>query len=403
MNIRQVLQFAPKIDPLRDSLWPTPTLGWLRVGLAAIVALFHYGITTLMTQRLLGTHPDWREHLVYAGDGNLAVLGFFVISGYLVAQVIQERHDPAKIDHFLRFTFSRYLRLWPLYALLFVVFALACLAGIDPKAVPDDPARILSWFLLLPAGLSAILVQPEPLYLQVVPGFWGAVWTLSMDFLFYPLGFLLMRKPSAVWPLVLSRIAAQITFAVLLPLHAPPVPGYGPALFDSSWNLRYYTTVNSMFFPFVVGMQARLWVAAAPARKARSWLLAACVAALVWLLWFPWGVTPFFASTLCTIVFAVLVAELARNGQAKNKAAMGHFTYGLYLTHQFVGSVFIAPLAAYWIGVRLEGGPIDRWRRRILALPWARFERLSRPMPSAVVFIPFAVAAISVISTALSH
>lgn len=387
----------------RVAAWPIPTLGWLRVALAGIVALFHYGITTDLTQRLLAAHPQWRGHLMYAGDGNLAVLGFFVISGYLVAQVIQERHDPTRLDHLLRFTLSRYLRLWPLYAILFVSFSLVCLAGVDRTAVPADPARILSWFLLLPAGFAALFAQNAPLYLQVVPAFWGAVWTLAMDFLFYPLGFLLMRRPKAVMPLLVILAGAQVAFALSFPLHAPAASGHAPAVFDSSWNAHYYTTVPSMFLPFVAGMWARLRVAASLSRKAKPWLLVLCVAGLAWMLEFPWGATPFVAATACTFFFAVLVAELARNGQAKNEAAMGHFTYGLYLTHQFVGSVFIAPLAAYWIGVRLEGGLIERWRRRLLAQPWARFDVLRIRMPAGVVLIPFAVAAISIFSTAISR
>lgn len=379
-----------------------PTLGWLRVLLALLVMQFHYGFDAILLSRMLIEHPDWKQHLQYIGSGNLSVVGFFVISGYLVASVVSKRYDPARPEDFLHFSLSRYLRIFPLYMVIFLLFCVVAACIVHVPVAPDASTFFSRW-LLLPTALGQIWPSSTlPLYGRMVPEFWGAAWTLPFDILFYPLGFLLLRDRRSILALLGVLMISQMGLGVL---YAQPVAHpIGP--FDNLWNLHAYATLSFCLTAFVAGMAAQLWLGA--------WkrpLIAAGASgfAMLLLMFFPWNIPPGIAACLSVLVFAIFVHALAQKGSDPQEANLGHYTYAVYLLHQFLGSVPLTLVAAYWVGVRFEGGPIARfrtWAERASRQALDRSEAMRHlrisPWMIAPVFIMVAVNLLFLFKTALA-
>lgn len=342
-----------------------PTIGWMRVWLALMVVDLHSGFSDLLTRMWLVRHPaSLAARLNFAGDGNIAVIGFFIISGYLVAHVVERKYDPGRLDHMVRFVVSRYMRIFPLFIACFVLFIVAALALIH-GGVSQPPWQIASNALLLPMGIQDLFARAaSPLYRHMTPDFWDATWTLPLDFLFYPLGFLLMRSRRLITLLLVALLAFQCYVwwrSPILPLNASGQwVHHGAKL--TWWNLWYYTTVPATMLPFLAGMQARLLPVSAPFR---GWVVVLCTLAISLLCFFPYGVSPFAAATAALALFCVLIVELGKNGQGKREALLGNFTYSLYLVHQFLAVAILSLLGAYWIAVGVEGKLFEPMRRRL--------------------------------------
>jgi peptidoglycan/LPS O-acetylase OafA/YrhL len=369
-----------------------PTLGWLRVVLALLVMQFHYGFDAVLTVRMLEHHPSWAPHLQYMGSGNMAVVGFFVISGYLVSSVVAKRYDASRVADFIHFTVSRYLRIFPLYVVLFVVFCLVAAFVVHVPVAPDA-STLFSRLLLLPTAIGQIWPQSfHPLFMEMVPAVWGAVWTLPFDILFYPLGFLLLRDRRAVAILLPIMLVAQIALGILYA--APSVTIVNP--FDNAWDQHAYATLSFCLTAFTAGMAGHLWL--------RAWKhplvwAAMSAGALLVLMFFPWDIPAGIAAVLAIALMTMLVHALAQKGSDPQEANMGHYTYAVYLMHQFLGSVPLTLLAGYWIGVKFEGGPIARarkWAESATDRALARSKRLvSMQISPWLAVIVFVIAAIN--------
>jgi peptidoglycan/LPS O-acetylase OafA/YrhL len=176
-----MVSLAESYDPRRN------TLDAVRVGLALIVAVSH-GIVMRTSDE-----PLWGNSTL----GDLAVDGFFVLSGFLVTgsyQRIAASNGHASFWTVVRFGWHRFLRIMPgfwvcLVVLAFVVAPLAAVLEGRPAVTPfvTSPS---SWdFLVHNAGLHIVqydiaglfAANPTPLVFD------GALWTLVLEAMCYVL------------------------------------------------------------------------------------------------------------------------------------------------------------------------------------------------------------------------
>ena len=156
-------------------------------------------------------------------DATAAVLGFYVISGFYMAMVLETRYG----SDLKSFYFNRYLRLWPAYIaclLLTVAFAFAWALGTGHALGP-----LFSWYIngvhpskaaLILSGASQLSIfgQDWSIYFSVAPdgslyfdphsysylnslwhfNFMPQAWTLSIELTFYLLAPWMIKWPTKI-------------------------------------------------------------------------------------------------------------------------------------------------------------------------------------------------------------
>lgn len=294
-------------------------LGWLRLLLSLLVIDAHYGGFRLLVQPRL-VNAFGVERMAFVGEGEVAIAGFFVISGYVIAYVLARKYDPASWRGIGIFLLGRALRIYPLYLLVFAAFwAMLALAGAAPQMGATQLANNL---LLVPLGAVALLGDHVTLGPMQLTGqlLIGPAWTLCFDLLFYVLApFLLVWKRTlwAVWGVGLVYFAA---FAVTLDPR-PPI-----------WFAYLYTSPIAYLFAFACGaLVFHHGDRIAPNRL----LLGGLFGALFWLTYFPLGFTNAAVNQLLAIlVLTGLVAALKDFGKGRQwDRLFGDLTYSTYLLH----------------------------------------------------------------------
>jgi len=204
-------------------------LGTLRFLLAIAVVVFH--------------SPYAGFHFV---AGTTAVEGFFIISGFFITLVLCE--NPAYQDT-LRFYFSRYLRLWPMYIVCAIPALLLSswnVLSFGPQSVSyaetfkqlDGLGKFYvlfsnltmffqEWSLFLQADwqtgalsfTSNFNAGPTPIVYNLL---WDTpAWSLSIELVFYLIAPFVVRSPVRVICFTMASLAIRILTAQLFPLRDP--------------------------------------------------------------------------------------------------------------------------------------------------------------------------------------
>ena len=168
------------------------TLTGLRGVAAAIVMLFHFVNVDPYFQRFL---PNLVKR------GYLGVDLFFVLSGFVMALTYGElfKHKFCAVD-FKTFMMKRVARVYPLYLVITIVFALKYLYNFSDDTIYRQyhVVDFIGCLLLLQAwGLG--LFFPA-----------GATWSLSAEFLAYLLFPILTHAALGRWPSALALFTASI-------------------------------------------------------------------------------------------------------------------------------------------------------------------------------------------------
>jgi len=205
--------------------------------------------------------------------GELAVDGFFALSGFLLAQSWQ------KSPHLVRYLARRVLRIHPGFLLAFAVSVLG--VGTLGAANPRDYFAALDPAKLLPQALTlGMPMTPSTFVGTFFPDVNGAMWTIRYEFLCYlsipMLGLVgLLHRPRALVLVVAVALAAS--FATPEIMHATGLhaeEGLGRHVARALWLGGYYVT----------GACAATWVDRLPLRGDLAFLatvvLAACLALL---------------------------------------------------------------------------------------------------------------------------
>ena len=318
-------------------------MGLLRVLLALSVLFEHTG----------GIGGYWMI------GGPLAVQAFFIISGFYMGLVLNERYDQPALNK--AFYLNRAIRIYSIYFLFLALYLGAfVLVHLKTGHSPFDP--YLSGLISGPekAGLGllnlTVIGQDLPLWLRIDDGHlaWTAqafgtgpldvfhfmaipvAWSLSLELCFYLIAPFIVRRP---WP----QIALLLATSTLLRI-AAAVLGYTADPF----SYRFFPFELAWFLAGVLAYKA--W-AAGHARwegqGARLLALAVPAATLAypWLLG-SWSEAAFFVPARIGFLVLVAAALPAIHQWSRNSAfdrQIGELSYPLYL-----GQLLVLGLLAGW-------------------------------------------------------
>ncbi len=341
-------------------------MGMLRLALALAVLLTHLPLATF---KFIG--------------GGLAVQGFFIVSGFYMALVLDGKYRDRAL-----FYSNRLLRLLPAYFVMMLICAIALFGyGVSATASPDLFAQVytnpfaavvmglenlgllgqelLYWFRIDGEGFSFDASGATPTETASVA--WQALlvpqsWSLSMELQFYLLAPLLAQLS---WRrlLLIGIASAALRYAG----HWLPV-GYG------IWQGRLFPT---SIFLFVLGMLAhRALPRAAAAPLPLQWAITAATLALV--VCGPMLHLPDEAAR-ALVYLAIAAATPFIFSAFKHNAVdrwLGDLSYPIYLSHLLVVALVLQlePPQPVWVALggtlalsalllMLVDRPVDRWRQ----------------------------------------
>jgi peptidoglycan/LPS O-acetylase OafA/YrhL len=322
-------------------------------------------------------------------SGITAVQGFYIVSGFLITLVLNTRAEYRDVRSFY---VSRYLRLWPAYA---VVAALSF--SVFKREFLVNTILQLDWLGASFVVISNVILFFQDLYLflsiapngalyltthfQTEPGLQlnalmlvPQAWSLGIELAFYAIAPLFCRSP---W-----RLLGLLSIGLLVRLAL----GYWSPAIDP-WTYRFEPAEMTFFAIGGLGYFASCWLdRVVPARSLRvagNLCLLALVAIIVAP---PVGLQGFAHRTfLLNQTILVLIAAscpllLIVSRGRKWDSLIGELSYPIYLSHImvytalatyapasmtqggliYVGATMIFSAALYWLVVR----PVDRYRRR---------------------------------------
>jgi peptidoglycan/LPS O-acetylase OafA/YrhL len=183
-GILKTLAIAPKNERnIGDRTSPTllqntggyyrPELDALRFGAFLCVFLTH-GFPRPSSFHLEPSATRWLLALKHAGDYGVSL--FFILSSYLIMELLRRELRQTSTIHLLSFYMRRLLRIWPLY---FTIITLYCVAGIFRQPFRMEHGRTIANLLLI--GNWYIFLHPSiatPL---------RHLWSISVEEQFYVL------------------------------------------------------------------------------------------------------------------------------------------------------------------------------------------------------------------------
>ena len=299
------------------------------------------------------------------GPAAYAVWGFFVLSGYLMAHVLQGKYgfSPAGLRAYAH---NRFLRIFPPFWVACAVGALvlAWLArqGIDPRGLNPSfgmPRDASEWAFI------ATLLPAFPRWNAPVP----VANALAIEVGFYLLMPLLARHRSSAW--------FGLVFGALVVANF----GFEPGSFSERYAFFLPSAPAFALGALVCHYRQALARIAAPRWSVAAWL-AHCLVWYVLPSW-PWTLG-LYASALLS---AWVVVSLAPRRVGRADAVLGELSYPFYLLHSTAGALLLpwfgfdrgaafATLAllltfgASWLMVVLVDRPLTRRKRApLLAQP----------------------------------
>jgi peptidoglycan/LPS O-acetylase OafA/YrhL len=350
---------ADSVALSRPGAFYRPELDGLRF--FAFLAVYVHHTATFGTQ---GTHhnlPDWLGNALgsIGESGAFGVDFFFVLSAYLVTELLLRERDLRGAVDVRAFYVRRMLRIWPLYFVyLLVARALAYVV----------PGERLPWLHVL---AYALFSGNWAYTLAPVPTVAGPLWSVSVEEQFYILWPLAMRRAPLrrMAVIAVGIVAVGIAIRIALGIHG----------LNDPW-------VQKNSFARIDGLAAGILLAVAlhgrSAPQIAPWvrwcMLAGAVATLVaighsfnlihgpplvWRMALGW---PLAAAASAVILVAVLgdsgpIGWLLRLGPV---VYLGRISYGLYIWHQ-VGLLAVAQYFPHhtaaskdWIGHFVVGLPV---------------------------------------------
>ncbi len=357
-------------------------MGQLRVMLALAVLLEHTG----------GFAGYWMI------GGSLAVQAFFIISGFYMGLVLNERYDRPELNR--AFWTNRAIRIYGIYFLFLALYvAVFALIHWRTGSSPLDPYLSGRFALGERIGFGllnlTVIGQDLPLWLTSTDGrlVWTGgpftagpdavfhfmaipvAWSLSLELIFYLLAPFIARRP---W----QQIALLMALSLVLRIACA---AFG--LISDPFSYRFFPFELALFLAGVLAYKT--WAARPEVWEqpwARGLALSLPLATLAYpLLRGDWSADLFFVPSRIGYLLLVACALPAAHGWSRNSKLdrlIGELSYPLYLNHLLVlgllaGVVPVGPvrsilvalvaLALAWLVARFVDARIEGLRRRIAA------------------------------------
>jgi peptidoglycan/LPS O-acetylase OafA/YrhL len=265
-------------------------------------------------------------------DGHLAVVLFFVLSGFLISHILVEEKEATGRIALCNFYMRRILRIWPLYYLVIVLSLVFVKAERDAKS-------ILLTLAVFP-NLARALGTEWPASPQI--------WSVGVEEQFYLLLPLLVRRiPARRLLLVLGLFFVGYTFL-------PHVVGYiNVRTIQSEWiNVVYMFFEQTRFNCISIGCLLGIQIAMRQRgevdsrngflKHLYSKPIAYAAIFLSFGLWFGKVQFWYFTAEVYSVLFGIMILNLATNADLKLNLErepfkfLGKISYGIYMYHWLI-------------------------------------------------------------------
>jgi len=325
-------------------------MGFLRFLLAVSIVVFHCG-------------PLWKFKFI---TGYIAVETFFVISGFYMSLILNEKYIGSNSSYKL-FVTNRLLRLYPIY---WTVLILTCLFSLVIFKLSNGASfPVFSLFKYTNPGSATFLIfanlgilgqdivsflgiEPETGNLFFTENFWitrpqlnmflliPQAWTVSLELMFYAVApFILRKKTGLIIGLLFLSVLFRFFLYNKLRLRFDP------------WTFRFFPTEIAFFLAGYLSYRLYVKFSNFPPRKHIAWASLVWIAMLTLLYGYlpvvTFSVMPFSLNELVyflSVIFSI-PALFSYFRTSKIDATLGNLSYPIYVSHYLVVGV-LASLGA---------------------------------------------------------
>jgi peptidoglycan/LPS O-acetylase OafA/YrhL len=335
-------------------------MGMLRFALAMVVACAHAGIVAL--------------------PGDTPVQAFYAISGFYMTLVLDKKYGASQRDLTLFYS-NRFLRLFPVYALVLVLTLV--LATVVPlafiqawrQAWPLDPGAVTfligTQIVLLGQDIVMFLAERSgslyfapDFHLVDMPAFRfmavGQAWTLGVELALAP--FIVRRRLGVILAFIAASIFVRLSLQLFFGFDGDP------------WSYRLFPSELALFLVGAIAYRAYRGDTNSMQR-----LVVVVATIVVALLLNRWNGLNRVLSVLGLGIILIALPYLARLSEGWHAdRLLGELSYPIYIAHALVYSAIDAVLAAsvtrdVIVAVAIVGfaaacyvlvdRPVDRWRQ----------------------------------------
>lgn len=326
-----------------------PNLNGARFIAALLVIVCHVE----MTKSWLGLPNIYKTSFVGGVFGQLGIILFFVLSGFLITYLLLEEHRVTKTISIKQFYIRRVLRIWPLYYLLSIagLFILPHFAFFDipnfSEYVNDNLFMKSLMYLTFFSDVAYTIYPHVPYSSQT--------WSVGVEeqfYLLWPVLMLFAIRKNKVLPALLGTIAVYLVIKTIsILIYAPDM---GNIAKEHNWLFWDHFSIDCMA---IGGIGAYLLYY----KKERIlnilfnrytqfavYTILAIVTVKGW-------VVPWYNKEWYGVLFMIVILNLAANRRSlfnleyRPVNYLGKISYGLYMYHNLVLTVVIKLFAMYGI------------------------------------------------------
>jgi peptidoglycan/LPS O-acetylase OafA/YrhL len=270
----------------------------------------------------------WKSILAVRDAGNFGVCIFFLLSSYLITELLRRERIETNATHLRSFYMRRVLRIWPLY---FVVLSVFVVGGTLWPSLHMQPGRVVAYALLV--GNWYMVFYP------LTSGPLRHLWSISVEEQFY-----------LTWPFMIKvggmRCVKTISLALLPASYLTIFIG---SIYQSHLDVTVWLNSLVQFQFFALGALLAIHLSGGSldlSRRSRaamllagmvSWLVASGVFGIKRA-----GFTPhpaamcagYAAAALGSVLIFLAVLGIASGRLPRSLVYLGKISYGLYVFHE---------------------------------------------------------------------
>lgn len=313
-----------------------PNLNGIRF-LAALVVIIHH---VEMAKYWFGLPNIYKNSFVGGVFGELGIILFFVLSGFLITYLLLEEHRRTGTIGVKAFYMRRILRIWPVYYVV-VIFSLFILPNFHVFDIPVLSVHMNEGFLLKSLAYLSFLPNLGYTIYEHIP-YATQTWSVGVEeqfYLIWPVLMLFAIRKNKVLSALLGTVAIYLVVKTLAIVGTVINPD--SVVFMKNWLFWDHFSIDCMA---VGGIGAYLlFYRKEKALKVlfNKYLQAFLYIALA-IITVKGLIIPWYSKELFAIIFMVLILNLAANPRTLIKLEykplnyLGKISYGLYMYHNFV-------------------------------------------------------------------
>jgi peptidoglycan/LPS O-acetylase OafA/YrhL len=291
----------------------TKRVGLIRLFLAYVVALSHVR-TSVIGPLHMGLSTPYELGL----NGAYAVMFFYVISGFLISTVLDQKYTSSRQSTFL-FYESRFIRIFSLYwpAVVIVLLAFGTMGSFLSRELPD----ILTPLFLIGADWRAGFATYPTVYGEAMVGGLTQCLTLASELTFYLMApFLLRSWRASIAALIISALIRAVLIATVG--------------FDAIWTYIFFPSILVFFMlGHFTRVAAARWPILGNPRVGLSLLFVSLAIFLTNLPVMP-DTRPFWLAAICFAAAIPGVFSCTKDNRFLNE--LGALSYPIYIVHVFI-------------------------------------------------------------------